>query len=388
MIHSKLPNTPTTIFSVMSGLAAKHGALNLSQGVPDFDPPQALIERVREHFSGRANQYAPMAGAPQLLETIAANLHQRFGVELDVQQEITVTPGATEALFCAIAALVGVDDEVIVFDPAYDSYVPAVTLAGGRTRHIALKAPDFALDWDQVRTVVNAKTRLIIINSPHNPTGTVLTQTDLDQLAEITRDRPIFVLSDEVYEHMLFDGRASASVLTHAELRERSLAVSSFGKSFHATGWKVGYLVAKPELTAEFRKVHQFCQFSVIGPIQLGLADFIRDHPEHLLELPGFFQAKRDQLVQLLEPGPLKLRPCAGTYFQMVDYRHLSDQPDTKVAEHLTKTAGVATIPISVFYPKETRQNGLRLCFAKNDETLTEAARRLNNIDQYLHQLN
>ncbi|MEM1092122.1 MAG: methionine aminotransferase [Pseudomonadota bacterium] len=383
-VPSKLPNTGTTIFTTMARMANECQALNLSQGVPDFDPPAALVQAVREHFSGPANQYAPMPGAPALLEAIAGNLHQRFGLALDPQNEITVTPGATEALFCAINALVDRDDEVIVFDPAYDSYEPAVTLAGGVVRHVPLAAPHFAVDWDQVRQSINPQTRMIIINSPHNPTGTLLSQNDLDQLAELTRDSRILVLSDEVYEHMVYDGKTHLSLLTHAELRERGLAVSSFGKTFHATGWKVGYLVAPPALTAEFRKVHQFCQFSVINPVQLGLAQFLREHPEHLTELPAFFQARRDRLASLLSEGPLRLIPSGGTYFQMVDYRHLSKMPDVELAEHLTRVAGVATIPISVFYAPESRQHGLRLCFAKDDATLAEAAQRLNRIEQYL----
>ncbi|MFK7957402.1 MAG: methionine aminotransferase [Lysobacterales bacterium] len=384
MIASKLPDTGTTIFTVMSQLANECDALNLSQGVPDFDPPEALVESVCRHFSGRSNQYAPMAGAPALLEAIGENLHQRFGVDLNPQNHITVTPGATEALFCAIQALVGPGDEVIVFDPAYDSYVPAITLAGGQSCHVPLQAPDFSVDWHQVEAKVNDRTRLIIVNTPHNPTGTTLTMDDLNRLADIVRDRALFVLSDEVYEHMVFDQKPALSVLQHDELREKSLAVSSFGKTFHATGWKVGYLVAGSELTTEFRKVHQFCQFSVVTPVQLGLAEFLRAHPEHLMNLPSFYERLRNRLANNLADGPLKFSPSEGTYFQMVDYSHLSDLPDTQVAEHLTRSAGVATIPISVFYQPESRQHGLRLCFAKSDETLDEAAQRLNNIEHCL----
>ncbi len=383
-LTSKLPNTGTTIFTTMARMARECEALNLSQGVPDFDPPAALVRAVQASFAGAANQYAPMPGAQPLLEAVADNLHRRFALRLDPQEEITVTPGATEALFCAINALVGRDDEVIVFDPAYDCYEPAVTLAGGVVRHVPLAAPEFAVDWDHVRATINARTRMIIINSPHNPTGTVLAQDDLNQLAELTRDSRILVLSDEVYEYMVYDGRSHLSLLSHPELRERGLAVSSFGKTLHATGWKVGYLVAPPALTAEFRKVHQFCQFSVINPVQLGLAQFLRDHPEHLTELPAFFQARRDRLAELLGDGPLRLIPSSGTYFQMVDYRHLSGVSDVELAEHLTRAAGVATIPISVFYAPEARQHGLRLCFAKDDATLIEAAQRLNRIEQYL----
>jgi methionine aminotransferase len=361
----------------MSRRALEEGALNIGQGFPDYpiDPRLAasLVDAVGE---GR-NQYAPMEGVIELREQIAAKLQRSYGRRFDPQSEITVTCGGTEALFDAIQAVVGPGDEVIIFDPAYDAYEPAVRLAGGRCIRIALAPPLFRFDWDQVRRALNSRTRLIIINSPQNPSCTVAEGSDLDSLAALIRDRPITLLADEVYEHVLYDGRRHASVLAHPELRERSFVVFSFGKTLHATGWRVGYCVAPQRMTQELRKVHQFNTFSIVTPLQHAIARYLAAYPDAWSGLSAFFQAKRDLLAGLLRGSGFEPVPAAGTYFQLVDYGALSRDNDMVFAERLISEAKIATIPLSPFYAAPPPMTLLRLCIAKNDATLEAAARLL-----------
>ncbi len=376
-MRSKLPNVGTTIFTVMSRMAQEYGAINLSQGFPDFDCPARLRELVASHLNGRKNQYPPMTGIPELREQIAIKVSTLYGFAADMDHEVTVTSGATEAIFDVVQAVVSSGDEVIVFDPAYDSYVPAVTLAGGKTIHIPLQLPDFHVDWDRVRDSINDKTRLIIINTPHNPSGAVLGAGDIETLAEITRDRDIYVLSDEVYEHMVFDGGIHQSVLRHAELRARSFAVFSFGKTYHATGWKLAYCVAPAALTAEFRKVHQFVTFTSPSFIQYGIADFMAECPEHATELPAFYEEKRDIFCRLVTDSRFTFIPSKGTYFQLVDYSAIRSERDVEFANFLTQKKGVAAIPLSPFYAEAPNSTLLRFCFCKDDSTLEAAAKIL-----------
>jgi methionine aminotransferase len=378
--QSKLPDVGTTIFTVMSELAADCGAINLSQGFPDFSAPPELLERVAHHLRAGHNQYAPMPGVPELREQIALKTERLYGRRTDPVTGITVTSGATEALFCAIQAFVGPGDEVIVFDPAYDSYEPATRLAGGRTVHVPLLAPAFSVDWQRVRNALTPRTRMIVLNSPHNPTGAVLSAADLDTLAEIVRDRPIVLLGDEVYEHIIFDGLRHESLLRHPELAERSLVVSSFGKTYHATGWKIGYCVAPGPLMSEFRKVHQFVQFCVVTPMQRALAEYLESTPSHYLELPAFYQAKRDLFCELLAPSRFRLTPSRGTYFQLADYGAISRERDVDYARRLTREAQVACIPVSVFCEAPADAQLLRFCFAKDAATLAAAAEILCRI--------
>jgi methionine aminotransferase len=374
---SKLPGVGTTIFTVMSRLAQECGAINLSQGFPDFQPPQRLVDLVAEKMRGGVNQYAPMAGWPALLEAIGDKVRDLYGCEVDGQACVTVTSGATEALFCAVHAVVRPGDEVIVLEPAYDSYEPAIELAGGRTIRVPLLRPGFRVDWERVRDAVNPRTRLVIVNSPHNPTGAVFAAADLDALADVLRDSDALVLSDEVYEHIVFDGRAHHGVLTRPELAARSFVVSSFGKTYHCTGWKVGYCVAPAALTAEFRKVHQFVQFAVAAPLQAAFAGYLREEPGHARELGAFYQRKRDHFCRLLEATPLRTRPSDGTYFQLADYSAVSGLPDVEFARWLTSEIGVAAIPVSVFSTTPATERVVRFCFAKNDATLDAAGERL-----------
>lgn len=371
---SKLPGVGTTIFTVMSELAAEHGALNLAQGFPDFDPPAALRDLVAGHMRHGRNQYAPMAGVPELRAAIADLVAGLHGCKVDPADGITVTTGATEALFCAIQALVGAGDEVIVFDPAYDSYDPAVRLAGGRCLHLPLAPPDFRPDLDRLADAMTPDTRLIVLNSPHNPTGAILEAEDLDRLAAIVRDHDTLLLSDEVYEHIVFDGAAHQSLLRHDELRERALVVSSFGKSFHATGWKVGYVVAPAPLTAELRRVHQFVTFSVNTAAQHAIADFMTSCPEHIAGLSAFYQERRDRFCRALEGSRFAFTPARGTYFQLLDYSAISDVDDVAMARELTIRHSIAAIPLSPFCAKAPATRLLRFCFAKDDATLAAAA--------------
>lgn len=379
MIISKLPNVGTTIFTRMSQLAAETGALNLSQGFPDFDGPQALRDAVGRHVSNGHNQYSPMTGLPALRQQVAAKIARSYSVQVNPDSEVTITPGATQAIFCAIQAVIHAGDEVIVFDPCYDSYEPSVELAGGRCVHVQLGLGDFSIDWQKLEEALSPRTRMIILNSPHNPSGALITRAELDQLAKLIENRDIYLISDEVYEHLVYDGVPHVSVLSHAQLYDRAFVVSSFGKTYHVTGWKTGYVVAPPALTAELRKVHQYVSFCGVTPLQYALADFMQAHPEHVEELPGFYQAKRDLFCDLLSPSRFTFKPVAGTYFQLVDYSRIRpDLDDVAMAEWLTREHGVATIPVSVFYqtPPEG-QRLVRLCFAKREETLREAAEKL-----------
>lgn len=376
-VPSRLPHVGTTIFSVMSGLALEHGAINLSQGFPDFAPPARLLERVAHHMAAGSNQYAMMHGAPSLREAIAEKVARLYQVSYDVEREITVTAGATEAIFCAITTCVRPGDEVIVFAPVYDSYIPAILLNGGTPVVANLAAPDYRPDFDQLRQLLSPRTRMLIINSPHNPTGSVWSADDMTELAALLAGTEIVVVSDEVYEHMVFDGVAHVSVMHYPALRERSFVISSFGKTFHITGWKIAYCLAPASLTAELRKTHQFVVFAVNHPMQLAIADFMREAPEFADQLAGFYQAKRDELRVELAASRLHLLPCAGTYFQLVDYSAVSTMADVDFAKWLTTERGVAAIPVSVFSPHGSDLRLVRLCFAKASSTLVEAGKRL-----------
>ena len=380
MLRSKLPGTGTTIFTIMSKMAQDEGAINLSQGFPDFDGPQALRERVAYHMDHGHNQYAPLTGVPELREQIAAKVLDLYGCEIDPDSEVCVTPGATEALYCAVTAVVHPGDEVIIFDPAYDCYEPSVTLNGGVTKNIALQYPDFAIDWQQVHNTITDRTRLIILNTPHNPTGTVWGEEDIQQLREVIAGRDIYLLSDEVYEHISFDDKQHQSLLRYPDLAARTFAVSSFGKTYHATGWRVGYCVAPRSLMEEFLRIHQFVNFSTNSPMQYAIADFLRDCPQHHLELGAFYQEKRDLFVELMSASKFNMVPSSGTYFQLADYSGISDEPDTEFAARLTREFKVAVIPISVFYKDAPQQNVVRFCFAKDNNTLREATEKLMRI--------
>jgi methionine transaminase len=375
-LDSKLPNVGTTIFTLMSRLAEQTGALNLGQGFPDFEPPAAFADSLARHVKAGRNQYAPMAGVPRLKEQIAKKLSRDYGCALDAETSITVTDGATEGLFDAITCVVRPGDEVIVFDPCYDSYEPAVLLSGGRVRHLALDA-SFQIDWQRLKEAIGPRTRLIIVNFPNNPSGALFSASDLETLNELLRDTGVFVISDEVYEHIVYDGQPHQSLLRHPELRERSFVVGSFGKAFHTTGWKVGWVVAPPTLTAELRRVHQFVTFSTSTAAQHAFADLLAEHSGLLTALPRFYQEKRDRFRRLLAPSRFRLLPVAGTYFQLADYSDLSDERDLDFARRLTTEAGVTAIPISPFYSSPPEQRIVRFCFAKNDATLEHAAARL-----------
>ncbi len=379
--QSRLPNVKTTIFAVMSQLAGEHGALNLSQGFPDFECPERLRELVAEAMKAGHNQYAPMPGLPLLRQRIAEKVKSLYQAEVDRDAEITVTSGATEALFVSIQTVVRPGDEVILFDPAYDCYEPAVELAGGRAIHLPLSAPDYCIDWQQLKDTITPKTRLIVINSPHNPTGAALGPDDLDHLAEVIDDSKTYLIGDEVYEHIIFDGAEHQSLLRRDELRQRSFVISSFGKTYHTTGWKIGYCIAPPPMTAEFRKIHQYVTFSISTPMQHAIANFMAD-PSFHLDLPAFYQAKRDYFRRAVEGSRFKVLPCRGTYFQLLDYQAISDRPDTEMARWLVEQAGVAAIPVSVFYANDSGRNHriLRFCFAKNNDTLDKAAERLRTL--------
>jgi methionine aminotransferase len=376
---SRLPTVGTTIFTVMSRLANEHGAINLSQGFPDFSPPPFLLERVTHHMQSGANQYPPMAGVAPLREAIAEKVARLYGARYDVESEITVTAGATQALFTAITACVRPGDEVIVFAPVYDSYLPAITLQGGTAKVIKLAPPAFRPDWAEVAAAITPQTRMIILNTPHNPTGTVWTAADMASLAQLVRDTDIVLLGDEVYEHILYTGRHESLART-PELRERSFVVSSFGKTYHITGWKVAYCLAPAALTAEFRKVHQFNVFTVHHPSQLGLADFMRADPGFADGLADFYRAKRDFFRQQLAGSRFELLPCDGTYFQLARYDRINDLPDTEFARWLTIEKGVAVIPVSAFMPDGTDHGLVRFCFAKNEATLTAAGAKLRAV--------
>jgi methionine aminotransferase len=374
---SKLPSVGTTIFTVMTQLAEQHRAVNLSQGFPNFDPPAGLLELVEKSLHGRNHQYAPMPGSVALRAAIAGKLKDMYGVTVDPGTDITVTSGATEAIFDAIQAVVRRGDEVIVFDPCYDSYEPSVTLAGGTAVHLPLVLPGFTIDWERLAASLNERTRLVIVNTPHNPSGALLGPADFDRLGELLRPYDCYVLSDEVYEHVVFDGARHATVLAQRELAARSFAVFSFGKTYHATGWKLGYCVAPAALSAELRRVHQYVTFASTTPLQQALAEYLVAHPEHHRELPAFYQERRDYFAALLKPTKFRALPAPGTYFQLADYGEISQLPDVQFARWLTIEHGVAVIPVSVFYERPPDVKLVRFCFAKENATLDTAAQRL-----------
>lgn len=379
-VISKLPQVGTTIFTVMSQRAAELGAINLAQGFPDYDPPERLKALLAEKVAGGQNQYAPMAGDMHLRRQISAKFGRVYGIEPDPAGEVTITLGATEALFSAIQALVHAGDEVIVFDPAYDSYDPAVTLAGGTTLHLTLAAPDFSIDWQQVAKAITPRTRLIILNHPHNPTGAVCSEADLDALADVVAGTDILVLADEVYEHLTFDGRRPLSCAAHPRLKDRTLSCFSFGKTMHATGWRVGYAIAPPELTTELRRVHQFNTFSIASPVQAAIAEFLQEDPGFSPALSAFYERKRDYFLQALAGSRFRYTKTPGTYFQLLDYSAIADCGDMEFAERLLVDVGVASIPISPFCQTPAELPLLRFCFAKNETTLAAAAERLRKL--------
>lgn len=379
LINSKLPNVGTTIFTVMSKLAAENNAINLSQGFPDFSCNPDLIELVSKYMKAGNNQYAPMAGLIQLREMLAQKTEELYGAQYNPDTEITITAGATQAIYTAITAIIREGDEVIVFEPAYDCYQPAIELNGGKTIYLQLKAPNYSIDWEEVKKMMNHRTKMIIVNTPHNPTGSIMSAADMVMLQKLTKDTDIVIISDEVYEHIIFDGHAHQSVARYPHLAERSFIISSFGKTYHATGWKVGYCVAPQNLMNEFRKVHQFLVFSTNTPIQFALAEFLQQKNQYV-ELGNFYQKKRDYFISLIKNSRFEFTPSAGTYFQLLNYKKLSSEKDTDYAIRLTKEFKLAAIPISVFYHEGVDNHVLRFCFAKKEETLEKAAAIINTI--------
>lgn len=379
--QTKLPKVGTTIFTVMSQLAAEHGAVNLGQGFPDFAVPQRLVDELDRAMRDGHNQYAPMTGVAPLRQAIADKVLRCYGREVNADTEITVTSGATEALFNAIHAVVRPGEEVIVLDPAYDSYEPAIDLAGARAVHVPLDPQTFAVDWDRVRAAITPKTRLLMVNSPHNPSGAMFDEADIRALSALLEGTGIYLISDEVYEHIVFDGRRHESILRYPELAARAFVVSSFGKTYHCTGWKIGYAIAPPALTAEFRKVHQYNVFCTFAPAQFAFAAMIRDEPEHYEQLGAFYQDKRDGFREQLLGTKLKPLAVPGGYFQLVDYSAVSDLPDAEFVKWLTIEHGVTAIPLSPFYETPPAGQRLaRLCFAKNPATLDAAIERLKKL--------
>ena len=379
MIQSKLPKVGTTIFTVMSKLAADLGAINLSQGFPDFDCDPALVKAVAKHMREGRNQYAPMQGVPALRQAIAAKYGELYGARYDPDTEVTVTSGGTEAIFDAVAAVIRSGDEAVVFEPCYDSYVPAIEINGGKAVVVSLRYPDYAVPWDEVRAAITPRTKMIALNSPHNPTATILSAADMQQLTSIVNGTDLLIMSDEVYEHIIFDGARHESMARYDALRARSFIVGSFGKTYHVTGWKLGYVVAPSALTAEFRKVHQFVTFSSMTPTQYAIADFLterRGYPE----LSAFYQRKRDLFLELIAGSRWKPLPSRGTYFQLLDYSAITDEKDMDFALRLTREHGVASIPTSAFLYKQNPPPALRFCFAKKDDTLRAAAERLRGL--------
>ncbi|MEZ4825069.1 MAG: methionine aminotransferase [Bacteroidia bacterium] len=377
---SKLPWVGTTIFTEMSALARQHQAINLSQGFPDFPCDPMLTESVARAMREGHNQYAPMPGLPTLCEEISQMVMQLYGASFDPLTEITVTSGASEALYCAVTAIVRPGDEVIVSEPAYDLYIPAIELCGGIPVRIPLSFPGYRPDWQKIRDAVSPRTRAIMINSPHNPTGAVLSAEDIRQLSSLVADTDMFIISDEVYEHIIFDGLTHHSVARYPELRERSFIVSSFGKSLHTTGWKVGYCLAPQSLTTELRKVHQFVGFSTSTPFQVGIASYLRQESEKIRGLSSFYQQKRDLFLQLMGGSRFRPIPSSGTYFQLMSYASISDEPELVFSRRLTKEYGVACIPVSVFYRHGCENQVVRFCFAKEEATLQRAAERLRQV--------
>ena len=378
-IQSKLPGVATTIFTVMSKLAAEHNAINLSQGFPDFDCDPELVTYVAEAMKNGHNQYAPMAGAPELRNVISKKNELLYGAKYDPETEITVTAGGTQAIFTALAATINIGDEVIIFEPAYDCYAPTIKLFGGLVKPFGLAPPEYEIDWNMVKKLFSVNTKMIILNSPQNPTGRTLKEKDIQELIKLTKNTDILILSDEVYEHIIYDGEQHLSVSKYPELRERSFVVASFGKLLHATGWKVGYCLAPEYLMKEFRKVHQFNVFSVNTPMQVGIAKYISD-PARYMDLAGFFQQKRDLFRAMLSETKFKLLPCNGSYFQCVTYNQIGDLSDKDMAIRLVEEFGVASVPVSAFYIRNTDHQVLRFCFAKKQETLEKAVERLMKI--------
>jgi len=378
-ITSRLPEVGTSIFTVMSRMALEHGAINLSQGFPDFPVSEKLIDLIHQKMKDGHNQYAPMPGVPALRKAIADVVSKTYLRPTDFETEITVTAGGTEAIFATIAALIGAGDEVIVFDPSYDSYDPAIRLNGGVPVHLNLSPPDFSIDWNEVKKKITSRTRMIMVNTPHNPAGSVLSESDVNTLEKIAVDHDLIVLSDEVYERIIFEKKSHESVLKYPALSERSIAVFSFGKTFHATGWKTGYTVAPENLTREIRKAHQFITFSVNTPVQLALAEYLAD-PENYLHLGKFYQQKRDFFLQEIKGTSLKPLPCFGSYFQLLSYEGVSEKKDTEMAEWMTREMKLAPIPVSAFYKDKSDHRLLRFCFAKGEETLQKAGKILRTI--------
>lgn len=377
MFESKLPNLGVSIFSQMSGLANQFSAINLSQGFPEFDAPALLKTQLNYYVQQGVNQYSPSSGVPRLQQQIANLVERKYAAKINAAEQVTVTSGATEALFVAIQTIVRPDDEVIVFDPAYDSYQPAIELAGGNAVHVALSAPNYTIDWQIVSQAITKNTRAIIVNTPHNPSGKILQPQDIKELKELVSAHNIFVISDEVYEHITFDGQQHLSMLRDEQLREKSFVISSFGKTFHSTGWKMGYCIAPAHLATEFRKIHQYVTFSSFTPAQHALADMLEQQGEHVDELSDFYQQKRDLLIKYLSDSRFNILPSQGTYFLLLDYSDVSDLNDVDFCHWLVEQAGVAAIPLSVFYKQPSNDKVIRLCFAKNDETLIEAAQIL-----------
>jgi methionine aminotransferase len=375
-VISKLPQTGINIFTTMSSLANETGAINLSQGFPDYSCSPKLIELVNRAMKDGHNQYAPMAGVMALREQVAAKTKRLYGGKYDPDTEITITAGGTQAVYTAICAVIHPNDEVIIFEPAYDCYAPAIKLMGGVVKSLELEPPNYRIAWDMVKRLINNKTKMIILNSPHNPTATILSKEDIDELSALVKNQDILILSDEVYEHLVFDGQEHQSMARYPELQQRSFIVASFGKTFHATGWKMGYCLAPAYLMQEFRKVHQFVVFSVNTPLQYAIAEYLKDENTYL-SLPDFFQEKRDYFRKGLEQTRFKLLPCAGSYFQSVTYDTITDEKDTDFAIRLTKENGVASIPVSAFYRTGIDRHVLRFCFAKRQETIDKAVDRL-----------
>ncbi len=378
-IQSRIPDITTSIFAIMSKMATDHDAINLSQGFPDFQVDPVLINLVQRYMKNGNNQYAPMPGAPALRAIIAEVLSSTYNRIVDAEAEVTITAGGTQALFASLAAFIHPGDEVIVFDPAYDSYNPAIRLNGGVPVHMNLRFPDFSIDWEEVKSRITSRTRLIMVNTPQNPSGGVLSDRDLKQLEMLAEENDLIVLSDEVYERLIFDNIRHESVLRYPRLSKRSVAVFSFGKTFHATGWKVGYTIAPEALTREIRKTHQFITFSVNTPVQLALAEYMRN-PVHYQNLGAFYQQKRDYFLQGIKGSSFEPMPCYGSYFQLLSYKHISSLPDRQMAEALTINHKVASIPVSVFYNDKTDNNLLRFCFAKKEQTLDQAMEILRKL--------
>ena len=377
-LTSKLPQVGTTIFTTMSALATEHGALNLSQGFPDFPASRELIGLVNKYMLADKNQYAPLAGVPELRTAISKKVDHLYGTHYNPDTEITITAGGTQGIATAISSIIREGDEAIIFTPAYDCYAPFVELNGGRPVYIKLKHPDYHIDWEEVRKMINIRTRLIIINSPHNPTGAMLTADDLEKLTNLVRNSNILILSDEVYEHITFDGRPHLSMAGIPELAERSFIVFSFGKTFHVTGWKIGYVLAPENMMREFRKVHQFEVFCVNAPIQYAFAEYLQQEANYLIH--SFYQAKRDRFLAAISGSRFKPLTCSGTYFQLLEYSEISEEKDTDFAIRLIKEHGIAAIPVSVFYNVPEHYHVLRFCFAKQDETLDKAGEILRSI--------